>query len=108
MSAKEKNDFTFQVSKNPDLVNLNSDGVLLAEITDTKTPEQFLIQYQNSTQFLSRYKAVENAIENLTKNPAALKTVVAALKDSNFRIRGKALVGLDLSKPCLLYTSRCV
>ena len=99
VSAKEKNDFTFQVSKNPDLVNLNSDGVLLAEITDTKTPEQFLIQYQNSTQFLSRYKAVENAIENLTKNPAALKTVVAALKDSNFRIRGKALVGLDLSKP---------
>ena len=99
VSAKEKNDFTFQVSKNPDLVNLNSDGVLLAEITDTKTPEQFLIQYQNSTQFLSRYKAVENAIENLTKNPVALKTVVAALKDSNFRIRGKALVGLDLSKP---------
>ena len=99
VSAKEKNDFTFQVSKNPDLVNLNSDGVLLAEITDTKTQEQFLIQYQNSTQFLSRYKAVENAIENLTKNPAALKTVVAALKDSNFRIRGKALVGLDLSKP---------
>ena len=99
VSAKEKNDFTFHVSKNPDLVNLNSDGVLLAEITDTKTPEQFLIQYQNSTQFLSRYKAVENAIENLTKNPAALKTVVAALKDSNFRIRGKALVGLDLSKP---------
>ena len=99
VSAKEKNDFTFQVSKNPDLVNLNSDGVLLAEITDTKTPEQFLIQYQNSTQFLSRYKAVENAIENLAKNPAALKTVVAALKDSNFRIRGKALVGLDLSKP---------
>ena len=99
VSAKEKNDFTFQVSKNPDLVKLNSDGVLLAEITDTKTPEQFLIQYQNSTQFLSRYKAVENAIENLTKNPAALKTVVAALKDSNFRIRGKALVGLDLSKP---------
>ena len=99
VSAKEKNDFTFQVSKNPDLVNLNSDGVLLAEITDTKTPEQFLIQYQNSTQFLSRYKAVENAIENLTKNPAALKTVVAALKDSNIRIRGKALVGLDLSKP---------
>ena len=99
VSAKEKNDFTFQVSKNPDLVNLNSDGVLLAEITDTKTTEQFLIQYQNSTQFLSRYKAVENAIENLTKNPAALKTVVAALKDSNFRIRGKALVGLDLSKP---------
>lgn len=99
VDAKEKNDFTFQVGKSPDLVNINADGVLLAEFTDTKTPEQYLMQYQNSTEFLSRYKAVENAIENVAKNPAALKTVVAALKDSNFRIRVKALTGLDLSKP---------
>ncbi|KIA88222.1 M1 family metallopeptidase [Kaistella jeonii] len=99
VDAKEKNDFTFQVGKSPDLVNINADGVLLAEFTDTKTPEQYLMQYQNSTEFLSRYKAVENAIENISKNPAALKTVIAALKDSNFRIRVKAALGLDLSKP---------
>ena len=99
VDAKEKNDFTFQVGKNPDLVNINADGVLLAEFTDTKTPEQYLMQYQNSTEFLSRYKAVENAIENVAKNPASLKTIAAALKDSNFRVRMKALGGLDLSKP---------
>lgn len=99
VAAKEKNDFTFQVSKNPDFVNINADGVLLAEFTETKTPEQYFTQYTNSKDFLSRYKAVENAVENKGVNPASLKTLVAALKDSNFRIRMKALSGLDLSKP---------
>ena len=95
IAAKEKNDFTFQVSKNPDFVNINADGVLLGEFTETKTPEQYFTQYTNSKDFLSRYKAVENK----GVNPASLKTLVAALKDSNFRIRMKALSGLDLSKP---------
>ena len=98
VAAREKNDFTFQVAKNPDFININADGILLAEFTETKTPEQYFTQYTNSKEFLSRYKAVENAVENKGVNPASLKTLVAALKDTNFRIRMKALSGLDLSK----------
>ncbi|WP_027377139.1 M1 family metallopeptidase [Kaistella palustris] len=98
VSAKEKNAFTFTVSKNPELVDINADGVLVAEFTDNKTPEQYLTQYTGATEFLSRYKAVENASENASKNPVALKILTAALKDKNFRIRMKALNSLDLSK----------
>ena len=98
VNAKEKNNFTFAVSKSPDLINLNADGVLVAEFTDSKTPEQYLIQYQNSKEFLSRYKAVEKAGENETSTAISLKLLVAALKDQNFRIRMKALSSLDLSK----------
>ena len=98
VSAKEKNDFTFQVSKNPEFLNINADGVLLAEFTETKTPEQYFTQYSTSKEFLSRYRAVENAAENAAKNATSLRTLLAALKDSNFRIRMKALSGLDLSK----------
>lgn len=99
VSAKEKNSFTFPVSKNPELVNINADGVLLGEFTDTKTPEQYAMQYSGSKEFLSRYRAVENAAEYASKNAVSLKTLVTALKDPNFRIRMKALSGLDLSKP---------
>lgn len=98
VNAKEKNDFTFNVTKNPDFININADGVLLAEFTDKKTPENYLTQYTTSKDFLSRYRAVENAAENASKNASSLKTLAAALKDSNFRIRMKALSGLDLSK----------
>lgn len=99
VNAKAKNDFTFNVSKNPELININADGVLVSEITETKTPEQYFAQYSNSKDFLSRYKAVENAAENASKDAVSLKTLVAALKDENFRIRMKALSGFDLSKP---------
>ncbi|UOE40408.1 M1 family peptidase [Chryseobacterium suipulveris] len=98
VSAKSRNEFSFPVSKNPDLVNIDADGLLLAEITDNKTADQYFTQYSNSKEFLSRYKAVENAAENSTKNAASLKTLVAAIKDQNFRIRMKALSGFDLSK----------
>ena len=98
VNAKEKTDFSFPVSKNPDFINVNADGVLLAEFTENKTPEQYFTQYSTSKEFLSRYKAVENAAENSSKNAVSVKTLVAALKDSNFRIRMKALSSLDLSK----------
>lgn len=97
VNAKSRNIFSFPVAKNPDFINLNADGVLLAEITENKTPEQYFMQYSGSKEFLSRYKAVDNAAEN-SAQAASLKTLTAALKDPNFRIRMRALAGLDLSK----------
>jgi aminopeptidase N len=44
VNAEAKNTFNFDVSKAPDL-NINADGVLLADITDKKTPEQNLLQF---------------------------------------------------------------
>lgn len=98
VNAKEKNNFTFSVAKNPELVNINADGVLVAEFKEEKTAEQYLMQYQNSKEFLNRYKAVDHATENAAKNATSLKLLTLALKDPNFRIRMKALSGLDLSK----------
>ncbi len=98
VNAKDRNTFSFAAAKNPEFININADGILLSEITESKTPENYFTQYQNSKEFLSRYKAVENAAEDKGVNPSALKTLVAALKDQNFRIRMKALSGLDLSK----------
>ncbi|NAW51191.1 M1 family peptidase [Elizabethkingia argentiflava] len=98
--AKTDNTFVFtSLKKKPELVNINADGVLLAEIKEDKTSDQYLLQYQNSKEFLSRYKAVEHAYRNVDKNEADLKTLLAGLKDPFFRIRMLALKGLDLSQP---------
>jgi aminopeptidase N len=45
VNAEAKNTFNFDVSKNADLVNINADGILVADITDTKTPEQNAMQF---------------------------------------------------------------
>jgi len=97
VNAQAKNTLSFDVSKNADLVNINADGVLLADITDTKTPEQYLMQFQGSKEFKSRYNALNGIKDQVGKNPAATKLLAAALKDPFFRTRIKALQLMDLS-----------
>lgn len=99
VNATAKNTFNFDVSKNADLVNINADGVLLADITDSKTPEQNLMQFTNSKEFKSRYNALSDIKDQVGKNPAATKLLAAALKDPYFRTRMKALKLMDLSNP---------
>lgn len=99
VNAEGKNTFNFDVSKAPDLLNINADGVLLAEITETKTPEQNLMQFTNSKEFKSRYKALTGIKDQVGKSPAATKLLAAALKDPFFRVRIKALELTDLTNP---------
>jgi len=99
VNATAKNTFNFDVSKNADLVNINADGILLADITDTKTPEQNLMQFTGSKEFKSRYNALSGIKDQVGKNPAATKLLAAALKDPYFRTRMKALKLMDLSNP---------
>ncbi len=99
MNADAKNTFNFDVSKAPDLVNINADGVLLADITDKKTPEQNLLQFTSSKEYKNRYNALAGIKDEVGKNPAATKLLVAALKDPFFRIRIQALELVDLSNP---------
>lgn len=97
VDAKSKNTFTFDSSKTPDLININADGILLSEITETKTPEQNLLQYSNSKEFLSRSRALTSIKEADAKNPAVIKILAAAIKDPFFRLREQALEQIDLS-----------
>ncbi|WP_346984468.1 M1 family metallopeptidase [Chryseobacterium sp. POE27] len=99
VNATAKNTFNFDVSKNADLVNINADGVLLADIKDTKTPEQYLMQFTGSKEFKSRYNALNGIKDQVGKNPAATKLLAAAIKDPFFRTRIKALQLMDLSNP---------
>lgn len=104
VNAEAKNTFNFDVSKNADLVNINADGVLLAEINDAKTPDQYLMQFTGSKEFKSRYNALNGIKDQVGKNPAATKLLSAAIKDPYFRTRIKALQLMDLSNPDQLKT----
>ncbi|KQR92587.1 peptidase M1 [Chryseobacterium sp. Leaf180] len=97
VKAEAKNTFTFNAAKDPELININADGVLLADITETKTPEQALMQFTGSKELKSRYNALKAAKDQVGKNSAATKMVSAALKDPYFRVRMKTLEMIDLS-----------
>lgn len=99
VNADANNTFSFPSSKAPDLVNINADGVLLAEIVDNKNAEQYLLQFTNSKEFKSRYNALVGIKDLVGKNAAATKLLSAALKDPYFRVRMKALELVDLTNP---------
>lgn len=96
VEAKAKNTFSFNVPGNPDLININADGILLSEITEKKTASQNLMQFTQTKEFLSRYKALMG-IKDTPNDPASVRLLQAALKDPFFRIRIKALELLDLT-----------
>ena len=99
VNAKAKNTFTFDSSKTPDLININADGILVADVTETKTPEQSFLQFTGSIEYKSKSIALSNIKEDAGKNPAAIKLFAAALKDPFFRIREQALEQIDLTIP---------
>ena len=99
VNAKAKNSFTFDSSKTPDLININADGILVADVTDSKTPEQNLLQFTGSKELKSKYAALEGIEKADAKSPAVIKLLAAAIKDPYFRIREKALEQIDLTIP---------
>ena len=51
--------FTFNYTSRPDLINVDADKVLLAEITDNKTAENFVHQIKYAPNYLDRREALE-------------------------------------------------
>lgn len=99
VNAKAKNTFTFDSSKTPDLININADGILVTDVTDSKTPEQNLLQFTGSKELKSKYAALEGIEKADAKSLAVIKLLAAAIKDPFFRIREQALEQIDLTIP---------
>ncbi|QTV06300.1 M1 family metallopeptidase [Faecalibacter bovis] len=95
-----ENSFEFDATKKPDVVIPNADQVLLADINDNKSIEEFIAQYNaGKGQFDTRRLAVEAFINAQATNPKALDALVHALSDSFHGIRSIAIQGLDPKSP---------
>lgn len=96
VDEKEKS-FSFKYGKKPNLVNVDAEHFLLAEINDDKTIENYVFQYENAPKYEDRRSAIEKLINNQT-NEVVYKTLTKALNDSYFKLRIKAIKGIDISK----------
>jgi len=90
---KQNQDFEFAVSKQPDLVNVDADKMLLCKKTDMHTLDEWVFQYHNAPLYLDRYEA----IDALSKIPGAKskEVIVKALNDKNWSIRNFAISKLN-------------
>lgn len=100
VAKKKTNSFEFDATNAPEVIIPNADQVILCEINDNKTVEEFMAQYHyGKGEFTTRYLALEKASEAQTFNDLALSTLITALNDPYEGIRVNAINFLDESNP---------
>ncbi|MBI1224392.1 MAG: alanyl aminopeptidase [Bacteroidetes bacterium] len=77
--------FRFPSDKDPDLIVFDGDGVLLADVQDEKSLEEYIYQFKHATNFEHRIKALGQIVES--DSPEALETVSEALDDKFWLFR---------------------
>ena len=89
-SKNKVDSFYFPSNAAPDNVNVDNDKVLLWEKEDAKPLAQYVYQFNHAANFMDRYEALNEAVQNMSK-PNAQQLVLAALKDSFYIIRQNAI-----------------
>ncbi len=107
--ATATNTFDLPYKGKPQLINVNPDGVLLSEITDDKTTEQYIFQYKTAPEYHSRREALEKLADVQTSNSLALETLLqAAFSDKFEGLRELAVSKLDETNPTVKQKSASV
>ncbi|WP_298262550.1 M1 family aminopeptidase [uncultured Lutibacter sp.] len=91
-----QNSYTFPINQIPKLINIDAKHVLLAEINDKKSLENYIFQFNNAPHYLDRRQALEAVIKHQQTEKEALNTVIKALNDPYYEIRVLALENIDL------------
>ncbi|GIV27837.1 MAG: aminopeptidase [Bacteroidia bacterium] len=60
--------FTFSINEKPLLVNFDAERQLLAEISYTKTIEEYMYQFEHAPLWMDRYEAITQLAEQLKKS----------------------------------------
>ncbi len=87
--------FYFPAASKPQLINIDPDGVLLAEKKENKSIQEYAYQYKHGISFNNRNNALDAALL-IVDDSTAIQILKDALNDPFFRIRIKALNGLEL------------
>jgi aminopeptidase N len=93
-SKNRVDSFYFPADIAPDNVNVDNDKILLWAKDETKPMSQYIYQYYHARNFLDRYEAAKEAIENI-KDPKSFSLIRSALKDSFHIIRTLAINSMN-------------
>ena len=88
--------FSFKYGNKPDLVNVDADRVLLAEIKDDKSLENLAHLYKVGKKYEDRREAIEGLV-GMQENELAYATLQNALNDPFYGLRIMAIDKIDLS-----------
>lgn len=82
-------------SKSPDLIQVNADGVLLADFIENKVLSDYIFQLKNAENYAHRREALLEVAKSQVQKKA-FNAVADAMNDNNYKIRIAALENIDL------------
>ncbi len=87
--------FRLSADKDPDLIVFDGDGVLLADINDEKSLEEYIYQFRHAPNFLHRIRAIGEIVES--DSPEAQAVAEEALNDKFWLFRLFAIENIKLA-----------
>ena len=87
--------FTFPYTKQPTLIQVNADGVLLCEIVENKVLSDYIFQLKNADNYTHRREALLEVAKK-QEDKEAFNAVANAMSDASYKIRILALEKIDL------------
>ena len=94
--SKKAEAFSFKFTNKPKWVNVGASKTLLAEITDNKSVENYVFQYNHGKKYLDKREAIVGLAAN-QGDELAYKTLIKALNDPYFGLRILAIDKIDIS-----------
>lgn len=82
-------------SKSPDLIQVNADGVLLADFIENKVLSDYIFQLKNAENFTHKREALLEVAKSQDQKQA-FNAIAQAMNDDNYKIRILALQNIDL------------
>jgi aminopeptidase N len=95
--TKADQEFVFDVTQKPDLVNVDAEKMLLCRKTDKKSIQEWAFQYTHAPLYIDRYEALTNLADKASDS-LATKTILLALNDKSWNLRKKAIKTLKYCK----------
>ena len=87
--------FSFPYSTQPNLIQVNADGVLLCDISENKILREYIFQLKNADNYEHRREALLEVAKK-QENKDAFAAMVNALDDESFKIKILTLQQIDL------------
>ncbi|WP_405566875.1 M1 family aminopeptidase [Polaribacter sp. Asnod6-C07] len=87
--------FSFPYTKQPDLIQVNADNILVSNINENKVLSDYIFQLKNADNFAHRRAALLEVVKKQVEKDA-FNAVVGALDDESYKIRILALQNIDL------------
>lgn len=107
--AIENNSFEIPYKSIPQLVNINPEDILLCEIIEDKTTEQYIFQYKNTPEYHSKIEAINKLADVQISNKKALETLLEAITTDKYEgIRKLAISKLDETNPTVKQKSASI